>query len=338
MALPSELLPSVRPLSLADLQENFCPPNAGKVERNAAGQVVEVLLANGIRRQFRYQKFSQLMWISEGADNYFRPDINNQWLRKIGRERYLVSNLRVDSAGVIYYDRLCTGKTVHCVERLDCSRLAYDDEGRLTRIYYANGTFRGFEYNSRKQLSRYISTDGSIWNANDEILWRQWPFCRSDVHGLVHIDADGTFQFLKFTGKRDEKPSLTVCKLDGTRVNNLPITDRLRSLLQANFELLPVNENGKVSKNDLYEIMRDKPVSGELRITAALLWDFACRYGRKEVSRDQILIIANEDDLCERAALMVTRTVRLRDLYCQEDNSFIKRISKVPKLCGIVKR
>ena len=338
VALPSEQLGSVRPLSLAELQDNFCPPSAVKIQRNAAGQVVEVELTNGKRRQFRYHKFSQLMWISEGEDQYFRPDTNGSWLRKTARERYIVNNLRVDSAGVVYYDRECTGKIVHCVEKLDSTRLGFDDEGRIVRIYYPNGTFRGFEYNARKQLCRYISTDGTTWNANDELLWRQWPTCRNDVHGVVQLESDGTFRFLKFSGKRDELPNLTICKPDGTRINNLPISSELRSLLQANFELMPLNENGKVSKKNLYEILRDRPVSGEMRVAATLLWDFACRYGRKEVSKEQILTVVNEDDLGERAALMVARTVRLRNLYRVEDNNFIKRLSRFPKIASATQR
>jgi hypothetical protein len=297
-----------------------------------AGIKREVQLTNGVIRKFRFDSLLRLRWVSDSDGSYIRPDVNGEWMRKTPTQKYRLKDLQVDNIGNLTYSRTIDSNVIHFVEKLDLSCVGTDSHGRVARIGYPDGSFRAFEYNRFNQISKYTATDGSIWNANDELLWRQWPTCRQDVHAVMEVGEDGIFIFVRLNAGRGEEQQVVICRADGSYVNEISTLEILSEMLEIKFEELPLNEDETISADSLYKTLRDLPVSGPVRVAAAILWDYARRNNLKSVSKDDISKIIENESYAKSLPLLVSRAIHLRNIFRQEDNADIKRIGRYKQL------
>lgn len=298
----------------------------------------EVRLANGVIRKFRFDTMLRLKWVSDSDGSYIRPNVNGEWVRKTPTKKYRLSNVSVDSLGTLTYEREIDSRLIRFVEKIDLSTIGRDEMGRIAHIEYANGLFSTFYYNALGHICKFTAPDGSTWNANDEMLWRKWPTCRQDLHGVMEVQDDGSVKFLNFVSRRGVEPMLITYRADGEGVESAPLLPALNLLLEENYEKLPLQADGSIDSDTLYRTLRDLPVSGATRVAATMLWHFARHKPLKQISREQIAEVTQADDYARTCALLVARTIHLRNIFREEDNANIKRVGRYQQLRLVLAR
>ncbi len=147
------------------------------------------------------------------------------------------------------------------------------NDGRISKIEYADGTSREFTYGKNGELSHYKARDGSSWSSKDGLHWENDKGGKS-MNAVLKVDSDGTFKCFN-AGDGKEPPHLNMTRPDGSVVkdNGNELKKALVDLTKSALKELDKSKDGKVDRVELETAIMDHHVTGSKALGAALLFN-----------------------------------------------------------------